>query len=78
MKAEAIDIQNNPGGQAIQLPEDFRIDDDKVYLKKTGNVIHIIPYHNPWQNVFDSIEEFTSDFMSGRNEPFEQHREHFD
>lgn len=34
MKIEAIDIQNNSNGQAIQLPEDFRIDDNKVYLKK--------------------------------------------
>lgn len=52
MKIEAIDIQNNSNGQAIQLPEDFRINDDKVYLKKNGNVIYIIPYHNPWQYIF--------------------------
>jgi len=27
-----------------------------------GNVIYIIPYHDPWQNFFDSLSEFTSDY----------------
>lgn len=78
MKIEAIDIQNNLHGQAIQIPEGFRIDDDKVYLKKTGNVIYIIPYHKPWQNVFESLNEFTPDFMNERNQPSHQNRELFD
>ncbi len=78
MKIETIDIQNNASGQAIYLPEEFRIDDDKVYLKKTGNIVHLIPYHQPWQNLFESLEEFTEDFMNERNQPSQQNRELFD
>ncbi len=78
MKIETIDIQNNPGGQAIQIPEDFRIDDDKVYLKKSGNIIYIIPFHKPWQNLLESLDEFTPDFMDKRNQPSKQNRELFD
>lgn len=78
MKIEAIDVQNNSEGQAIQLPEEFRINDDKVFLKKTGNVIHIIPYHKPWDNFFESLTEFTPDYMNDRNQPDEQKRELFD
>ena len=78
MKVETVDIQNNSGIQAIQIPEAFKINDSKVYLKKTGNVIYIIPYHNPWQNFFDSLTEFTPDFMEERNEPSPQTRESFD
>lgn len=78
MKIEAIDIQNNSDVQAIQLPEEFRINDDKVFLKKTGNVIHIIPYHKPWSIFFESLTEFTPDYMNDRNQPGEQNRELFD
>ncbi len=78
MQSAAIDIKINSTGQAIQIPEEFRIDDDKVYLKKTGNIIHIIPYHKPWQNLFDSLSKFTPDFMNERNQPSQQKRESFD
>ncbi len=78
MKVETVNIQDNEGFQAIRIPDDFKINDDKVYIKKVGNVLYIIPFHNPWQNVFDSLEHFTSDFMEDRNQPFEQTRESFD
>ena len=78
MKIEAVTIQNISGQQAITLPEDLRINDDKVYLKKMGNVIYIIPFHNPWQNFYDSLSGFSSDFMNERNQPSQQNRELFD
>jgi len=34
MKIGVVDIQNISGQQVIQLPNDLRINDDKVYLKK--------------------------------------------
>ena len=41
MKTEVVDVQNNSGVQAIEIPELFKINDNKVYLKKTGNIIFI-------------------------------------
>jgi antitoxin VapB len=78
MKIQAVDIRNIEGQQAIQLPNDLKINDDKVYLKKIGNVIYIIPFHNPWQNFFDSLSGFSNDFMNDRNQPSQQNRELFD
>jgi antitoxin VapB len=78
MKIQAVDIQNISGGQTIQLPGDFKINDDKVYLKKVGNVIYIIPFHNPWESFFDSLSDFSDDFMSDRNQPPQQDRESLD
>jgi antitoxin VapB len=78
MKMEAIQIQNAKGGQAISLPEGFKINDDKVYIKKMGNVIYLIPFHSPWQNMVDSLGEFTPDFMDNRNQSPLQTRESFD
>jgi len=73
-----IDIKEIAGLQAITLPKDVRIDDDKVYVKKMGNVIYLIPFHNPWQSLIDSLHEFTEDYMDERNQPKHQKREHFD
>lgn len=78
MTVEAISIQDVSGVQTISLPENFRIDDDRVYLKRVGNVIYIIPYHNPWQVMFDSLGEFTEDFLEDRAQPNQQPRAPFD
>ena len=77
MGFEAIDIKNNKKGQAIRIPKQMKIADDKVYLKKVGNAIHIIPSHNPWQNLIDSLDVFTVDFMESREQPNSQQRESF-
>ncbi|MDP3913081.1 MAG: type II toxin-antitoxin system VapB family antitoxin [Bacteroidota bacterium] len=78
MGIETIDIKKNKGEQAIRIPKRMRIDDDKVYLKKVGNSLYIIPFHNPWQNLIESTDSFTSDFMDERNQPIQQHRESLD
>ena len=78
MGIETIDIKSNRGVQAIRIPKKMRIDDDKVYLKKVGNTIYIIPYHKPWQNLIESTASFTADFMEERNQPIQQLRESLD
>ncbi len=78
MRLEAIDIKNNKGVQAIRIPKKMRINDDKIYLKKVGNTLYLIPYHSPWQNLIDSTDSFSSDFMEERNQHDQQQRESLD
>ncbi len=78
MAFETIDIQNNQGFQAIRIPDNMKIKDDKVYLKKIGNSLYIIPFHNPWQNLIESLDNFTPDFMQTRKQPKDQKRESLD
>ena len=78
MGFKTIDIKNKKGSQAIRIPKQMKIDDDKVYLKKVGNALYIIPYHKSWQNLFDSLDFFTSDFMDKREQPDNQQRESLD
>ncbi|MBW8049976.1 MAG: AbrB/MazE/SpoVT family DNA-binding domain-containing protein [Cytophagales bacterium] len=78
MAFETIDIQNNEGFQAIQIPKQLEIKDNKVYLKKIGNTLYIIPYNKPWQSMIDSLSLFTEDFMNDRDQPDEQNRENID
>jgi antitoxin VapB len=75
---KTIKIQSKKGHQAIKIPKNLEIDDDKVYLKKVGNSLVIIPYHNPWKNVLDSLDLFTSDYMDERQQPGNQFRESLD
>jgi len=78
MEFETIDIKEQKGFQAIRIPDNLKINDSKVYLKKIGNSIYIIPFHNPWQNLIESLDAFTPDFMNERNQPENQKRESFD
>jgi antitoxin VapB len=78
MKITSIDINNEIDSQKISIPDDMRIDDDKVYIKKMGNTIYIIPFHNPWQNLTEGAESFTPDFMENRNPLEQQKRESLD
>ena len=78
MGIETIDIKSNKGARTIRIPNKMRINDGKVYLKKVGNTLYIIPYHSPWQNLIESTYSFTDDFMEERNQPVQQQRELFD
>ena len=77
MAFEAINVQDISGSQVIKIPENFKINDDKVYLKKVGNTLYIIPFHNPWQSMVDSLDKFSEDFMDDRQQPGQQSRESF-
>jgi antitoxin VapB len=78
MKIETIAVKNKKGEQAICIPKYMEINNDKVYLKKIGNALYVIPFHSPWQNMIESIDSFTSDFMDVREQREIQHREAFD
>lgn len=79
MSFEVVDIETQDNSQDIKIPEKFKIDDDKVYMKKVGNAIYIIPYHDAWKTMIDAIDEFSDDFMEERNQPSDQQqRENLD
>ena len=55
--------------QIVILPEDFKISGTGVYIKKVGNAIVLIAEDNPWQSLFESLEQFSDDFMTSRDQP---------
>lgn len=77
LKMEEVVIENISGSQFIKIPENFKIDDDKVYLKKIGNSIFIIPFHDPWQPLFEGVNLFTEDFLEERTQPNLDKRDSF-
>jgi antitoxin VapB len=70
-------IFQNGQSQAVRLPKEFRFKDDHVYVKKSGNVVMLIPAKDCWESLFDSLDKFSDDFMTERKQPKGQTREIF-
>lgn len=62
-------IFQNGQSQAVRLPKEFRFDDSEVFIKKTGNVVQLIPRSDSWNSLFGSLKKFSSDFMVERVQP---------
>lgn len=67
----------NGQSQAVRLPKEFRFDDSEVFIKKTGNVVQLIPRSDSWNSLFRSLKKFSNDFMSDRVQPELDKRESF-
>jgi len=65
----------NGRSQAVRLPKEFRFDGDRVFIKRVGNSVILIPYQEPWQSLFDSLDHFSDDYMEDREQPAQQERE---
>ena len=65
----------NGRSQAVRLPKEFRFRDSQVFVKKTGNTVLLIPVQDSWQTLFDSLSQFSEDFMESRDQPEGQLRE---
>ncbi|WP_008315933.1 antitoxin [Leptolyngbya sp. PCC 6406] len=55
--------------QIVILPEDFKMLGTEVYIKKVGSAIVLIAKDSPWQSLFESLEQFSDDFMTTRDQP---------
>lgn len=59
----------NGQDQAVHLPREFRFKGTEVYIKKMGDAVVLIPLNNPWKSLFNSLNQFSSDFMETREQP---------
>ncbi len=78
MAFETINISNDKSYQSLRIPKKLRINDKKVYLKKIGNTLFVIPFNDPWANLVDGAHSFSPDFMEDRGQPKSQNRENID
>ena len=61
--------------QAVRLPKEYRFRGTKVYLKRMGNAVVLLPEYDSWQPLIESLAMFSDDFMADRNQPPVQARE---
>lgn len=78
MNIETLDIIQETNYQLIKIPNNFKIDDNKVYIKKIGNTLQLIPVHNVWENFIENVNNFSDDFMNERPEFIESKRENLE
>ncbi len=65
----------NGQSQAVRLPKEFRFTGKQVFIKKIGNAVMLMPYQSSWQTLMDSLDKFSVDFMTEREQPTQQVRE---
>lgn len=71
---DSAKLFQNGKSQAVRLPKAYRFRGTKVYIKKVGNAVMLIPEQDSWQSLADSLALFSEDFMAQREQP-EQPRE---
>ena len=62
-------IFQNGKSQAVRLPKEYRFRGTKVYLKRIGNAVVLIPEQDSWQTLLESLDQFSEDFMAERQQP---------
>ena len=60
MKVAKVFKQGN--SQAVRLPREFRVTEDSLFIRKSGDAIILTPRKSPgWQNVKAAIAMFKGD-----------------
>jgi antitoxin VapB len=63
---QTAELFKNGRSQAVRLPEEFQFKGDRVFIKKVGHSVVLIPCQRPWQTLFESLDQFSDDFMESR------------
>ena len=74
-KLETAKLFMNGRSQAVRLPKQFRFEGSQVFVKRMGNAVILLPYSEPWQTLFSSLDRFSDDFMETRDQLEYQERE---
>jgi antitoxin VapB len=72
---ETAKLFKNGKSQAVRLPKEYRFGSDRVYIKRVGDAVILLPYQTPWKTLLDSLSLFSDDFMAEREQPPVQGRE---
>ncbi len=55
----------NGQSQAVRLPKEYRFEGDRVHIARMGNAVVLLPWNEPWQTLFDSLDQFSEEFTRG-------------
>lgn len=72
---ETAKLFQNGKSQAVRLPKEFRFGSDRVYIKRVGNAVILLPYQSSWDTLLESLAKFSPDFMNERAQSPTQERE---
>ena len=61
--------------QAVRLPKALRFEGTEVIAKRFGNGVLLLPINDPWQLLFEALDEFEPGFELQREQPVLQSRD---
>ena len=67
-------IFKNGSSQAVRLPKSCQFNTDAVVAHKIGNVVLLFSPEKAWEDLEKSLEYFTEDYMSSRDQSREHQR----
>ncbi len=62
-------IFKNGQSQAVRLPKEFQFLGKEVFAQKVGSGVLLLPVDSPWEIFRQSLNKFTEDFMTDRDQP---------
>jgi antitoxin VapB len=65
----------NGQSQAVRLPKAYRFKGDRVYVRRMGDGVLLLPYQAGWALLREGAAQFSDDFMQTRNQPRQQARD---
>ncbi len=65
----------NGQSQAVRLPKSCRLPGQEVYVKKVGRAVVLLPMDEGFETLFESLAQFSDDFMSEREQPVQPLRD---
>lgn len=65
----------NGRSQAVRLPREYRFEGEEVFVKRVGNAVVLLPRRESWRTLYESLGEFSEDFMEDRGQPTSQVRD---
>jgi antitoxin VapB len=75
MEMKTARLFMNGRSQAVRLPKDCRMPGSEVFVRRLGDMVILLPRERPWASLIQSLDEFSDDYMSERNQPGQQERE---
>lgn len=61
-------IFENGRSQAVRLPKEYRFKDSEVFVKRINDIVLLIPKDTMWKTFESSLDYFSEDFLSTRNQ----------
>ena len=66
---ETVKLFKNGGSRALRIPKEYDYGEDELMITKVNGIIMIMPKSDSWTTIFESLSEFSDDFL---NSPIEQ------
>jgi len=72
---ETAKVFYSGNSQAVRLPREYRFTEDRVYIKRLGEGVILLPFSDPWRSLLEGLDLFSADFMETRSQGETETRE---